>query len=153
METLQIQTKEIITKGKIQVLEFLVKRNNLYVKSPILEEFFKNASVGLNVRTNSEHKEFEVYKIPSIASESRHSISYDNMDSFINQEGYINASFLKVKGISEGVNFKITGVNSKDQVLRFKTEFQKIANEIYREYVKPISHKVEIWTTQEGNLE
>jgi hypothetical protein len=43
-------------------------------------------------------------------------------------------------------------VNSKEQVKKFKEEFTRISNELYKEYVKPISAKVEIWTTQEGNI-
>lgn len=152
METLQIQQKEIITKGKIQIIEFMVKRNSLFVKSPVLEEFFKESSIGLNVRSNVHDETFDVYKCPTIDNKDRNSLYYDNLDSFVNQEGYINATFLRVKGISEGKHFKISGVNSKEQVKKFKEEFTRISNDLYKEYVKPISAKVEIWTTNEGNV-
>jgi hypothetical protein len=92
METLQIQQKEIITKGKIQIIEFMVKRNSLFVKSPVLEEFFKQSSIGLNVRSNVHDETFDVYKCPTIDTKDRNSLYYDNLDSFVNREGYINAT-------------------------------------------------------------
>jgi len=145
-QIIEVKTQK---NNKVHENVILVKRNNLYIKSPMFEEFFKNTGSVITTEYNFKDEEFEVYKMPTVADTNKtRNFAYTNLSSFVNREGWVNASFFRVKGISQGVNFSISGVNSKEQIETLKKELPRICQEFYKEFMKPISYRIELNITE-----
>lgn len=148
-----IKTDIIKTKSNKNLLTMQIKRTHsgckLFVKSDIFEDFFsKNGIYQDKLMTNSDSH--EVYKNNSSISNREIYRKLNALDdSLINSDGYINASFLRVKGISQGVTFDLSGLYSKEALTSYINSIKIMTKELYEEFMKPQNQSIKI-SIEEG---
>lgn len=142
--------KTTATKGKKgrekTILNARVKRHNgrlsLYLKSKVMEEFFKHNSTG---RTSGvAYNDIEAYEnTGGIGSNNAVFNEWGHPSLFYNSER-INASFLRAVGLSKGVTIEISMVASRERIESFLESLKAVTVELYRDYIKPIDIYLEV---------
>ena len=122
----------------------------VYAKSEKLEAFFRAASGG-QVAPSSENREVwtgEYYKTPrTILQEDGKTFEFSKvgLEPMLNPENnWINLSFLRKKGLGEGVKFTFTGVYPKIVVRGFLRLASQAIKTLYLEQIKSTMVVVEI---------
>ncbi len=121
-----IQLKRTIDRGTV-----------LFVKSPMFETFFKsNNNNVVDETVNSNGDEISIRKnfVP------RNSVYARNFDecrnTLLNSNGDFSLGFLRCDGISEGIEFSINGLNSKEALEQYKEYANRIIPQFYNDFMK-----------------
>lgn len=126
-----------------------------------VEEFFANWSRGAtrplsdysrNWRSVGEEKILNVYTIPEVAMPADIQLfkignglvldSYDGERDRRTQQ--VNLSFLRIQGISSGIEFSIAEVMDKDGIHRAFQALTKGMDTFYRQYLAPVKYTLEL---------
>jgi len=141
-------TKEILKpRVKQKLLSFKITRGEtgvkLYLQSEVLEKFFERMGV-------DEYADrwcgIHAYGMPLVKDHFSNLLSawYGNL---IIQGGYPNLSFLRAKGIKDGVTFVLENdVYTRGEVIEFSKKFKDEVSNLFSEYIKPITMEVELTT-------
>jgi hypothetical protein len=158
-------TKEVeevkITKGaQIDLGTYSIERTEagvkIKMKSPKMEAFFKALSSGrLSDPMTIHGYENRPYTLPSgdiaeslnMACENQ-SISFTDYGKPLIQSSRINLSFLRAKGLSEGLEFNFDGVYPNESLKNLNNCIKYATKFIYINYLKPFHMTVEINTNE-----
>jgi len=151
--TTQLTEKITLSKDESKkLLVFRVTRGlngvEVYLQSDILETFFKR--YGLEEGDNKwcgHHP----YQIPIIRQHFRELLNQWYGELTTRNGAYPNLSFLRAKGLSDGVKFTMNNnVYTKPEILVFIKQFKTEVQNFFEEYIKPISLEVELVCTIKG---
>lgn len=144
--------KEVIKKSPEGVLlKFNIKRTakgvELFFKSTVFEDFFKNLSNGTDDVIQSEKEgwlEHKGYKMRT-ALNGVYEYTFHSWGGGLFYSGeYANLSFLRAVGISEGKKFVIPSVYSRSQINKYVDNLKNTIKAFYKEHLKEIDREVEI---------
>lgn len=145
--------KQETKKVKRDLVDFSVKRNTengltLKIKSPMFANFFKDnpthqTTTMIKVNQSDETSIREYAILHSLANVPRGSSYWTNFDEFdtslTNSSGIVNLSFLRVKGLENGVEIKINGRYSVEAMNFFKQEFKTAVQGFYMESMRAVN--------------
>lgn len=142
-----ITERETISKKvSSPIIEFNIVRTldgvEMKVKSPTFEKFFALSGEDGGV---SQWHGYRAYLLPQLEANHRTMLNMWRQDMLI-VNGFPNLSFLRIKGLSEGVTMKIPQVYSRAEIMKFIRLFKQESKEIYAQYIKPVNVNVEIIT-------
>ena len=149
MSSIDKQTKDI-PLVTIQIKRVIDGTTKLFVKSEIFETFFSTFGISDQFRDAKQNIR-EIYKTPQMESRDtlNRALQYNNFNSLKNDDGYYNYCFIRAKGLTDGIEFKITGLHSKQAIKKWKEEFKKNCSEFYQQYMMPETHDLEILVRSE----
>ncbi len=132
-----------VQKGENVLLTIRVKRDNsgitLFLQSKVFEDFFRHSAV------MDDYCGIPFYRHPTRTRLSEYSVNNLNGSLFLDgHPNNTNISWLRAKGITEGVSIPISQVASTDAIADYVKGFQQAAAFIYKQYIKPVDVSVEI---------
>ena len=151
MHVEKMYNEKIVDSGKksivaiIQLKRTLTNGTTLFVKSPMFEEFFKSNENVSNDDTVNSSDELVLVKRNIINRESVYARNFDEVsNNLINSNGEYNIGFLRCENISNGIEFKIHGLNSKEALEKYKENATRIITGFYNDFMKSTSVSTKI---------
>ena len=148
--------REVVSNKKVELCNLKIRREAsgvvVYVKSKILEEYFKDYSKGQlseggQAPWNEGKKGYKVKNFP-IQRVGTGPIpvvtNWENHELFNWTTPMINLSFLRTVGLSEGVEFKFEGLFMTADIEKFKEQFKLFVVKFYQEYLKVCEFEVTV---------
>lgn len=152
-----VPTPEKKKTKKIKIAELTIGRCDtgleLYVKSPVLEEFIKKAYGGRTADARcaewSQGKKFYVLgsglEHPEVTA-SRFTITLDGIDNqnLLDRGEVLNMSFLRIVGIKDGKTFKFAGLFRESDIESIAQSINEGLKTLFKEYNTPTAYEIEV---------
>jgi len=146
--------KTTMAKGEPKkLLKFKVTRGlngvEVFVQSDILEDFFQR--YGEETAEGNKWCDITPYKIPIVRQHFRELLNQWYGELTTRNGSYPNLSFLRAKGLKDGVKFTMSNnVYTTPEIRAFIKQFKTEVQNFFEEYIKPIGFEVELVCTIKG---
>lgn len=142
-------TEKIILKkrSKQKLLTFRVTRGingvDIFLQSEVLENFFKK--YGMDTYSDNWCGNL-AYQLPVVRQHYTTMLSNWFGELMVNGD-YPNMSFIRAKGIKDGVTFTLeNNVYTRGEIMNFTKKFKEEITGLYNDYIKPVMMEVEMTT-------
>lgn len=154
MDTNEITVNKI---SKKELATLKIKREKggitLFVKSQTIEEFFNGLSGGLTSTSSSsiwgggmEYYKIQSFTIPNAGEFARNpNIVLWGTHPLIDPANNVhNFSFLRAKGLSDGVTIQFNGLFVSRDIERFKEDFKTFITRLYVDFIKVVEFEISV---------
>lgn len=146
---------ETVDSGKYELGQIIATRNErgfvLKVRSEAIENFMKTAC---SERTSSNANWGNVYSLPeSLAYKTFATFTISKVGGSLDAEGKVNLSWMRCKGLKDGVEIKFDGLYTYDEVQEYAIKVKKQIAKFYSQYMKPITAKITLTAVLDINEE
>jgi hypothetical protein len=145
-------SNDLIKDGDVDLLLFQVtntdKGVSVYMKSPIIEEFFRANHTNQAQIDNRESRHFAKSSTPGWSDHIAYSLPPDTYhgglerttnwggEFYAHGNGGANFAFLRAVGLKDGVTFDLEGLQSQSNIDNWILEFKETLPKIYSNWMK-----------------
>lgn len=143
-----VNRETILKNENARLITIQVKRDSegikLYLKSPVFEKFFSQYGA---VESQIPWLGHTAYNMPAgleSASYQARALKYWGKNTLVPDGDLPNLAFLRMRGLSDGINVTVPTVMTRSQLLDFMRLFKDYTQTLYREFLKPVNQSLEI---------